>query len=627
MRPYRKTPIDVIWISDSPETPSGFGNVTRFVCEGLARRGYRVSILGWQTTQTHEWHGCQVHSIGLHPFGFDALFSLLARVRPQVVAALGDIWWLPYFSAPHIRRQMEMIDAPWLLYFPIDGNMANERLPEGWLELLREVDVPVAMSRYGQRIVQNAGILCEYIPHGVDLDIFSPPPDREAAKARVDAAGKFVVFSDCRNQPRKMIPRLLDVFAEFSKRRPDALLHLHTDPEDLFTATSVYSYSVREDVRHLGLQRSVRFSPAFQVLPGQGLPLEQLASYYQAADVFLLASTGEGFGLPTLQASAAGAVPMAGAYSASRELVEGHGETIEIAAWTENEFGIRGGLIDVNDAAAKLTKFYDNRDMLAERSRQSRAFSQPYGWETLVERWDALLSDIASRRRRITRVTPTKSLSDAKGLSALRVFVPEGVAVRVDFAEREYGRLESSILADRRGRLSDVKIPTVPHASTTDSVKVVRAFGYVGIGGAETVFQRLKAIFPVLSGWNAGTMSFPRFEEARLHLAQSVLLLNLGGVFDTQFLLDAAFFGVPCVGDETNGLQRRLWPELVVVDDDEAVGVARRVLTDAAFAESTVRNAREAIPADERRDDKLVAAWLRRLSAARISETPSGTEA
>jgi len=39
----------LVWISDSPTTPSGFGNVTAAVCGGLARRGHRVSILVWQT--------------------------------------------------------------------------------------------------------------------------------------------------------------------------------------------------------------------------------------------------------------------------------------------------------------------------------------------------------------------------------------------------------------------------------------------------------------------------------------------------------------------------------------------------------------------------------------------------
>ena len=36
----------ILWMSDSPDTPSGFGNVTRFVCAGLAKRGFAVNILG-----------------------------------------------------------------------------------------------------------------------------------------------------------------------------------------------------------------------------------------------------------------------------------------------------------------------------------------------------------------------------------------------------------------------------------------------------------------------------------------------------------------------------------------------------------------------------------------------------
>jgi glycosyltransferase involved in cell wall biosynthesis len=282
--------MNLLWISDSPDTPSGFGNVTHFVCQGLAQRGHRVDILGWQTHEPHDWNGCRVHANGHDALGSDALFRLLLRLRPQIVIALGDVWWLPYFNAPHVRRQMEMIDAPWLLYFPIDGDMEGERLPHSWIELLRAVDVPVAISQYGRRIVRQAGLTCEYIPHGVDLNVFCPPVDREAAKARLEATGKFVVLSDSRNQPRKLLPRLLEIFAEFARHRGDVLLHLHTDPNDEFSQSPAYSYNVRADVRHLGLEEKVRFTNGHRMKRGGGLPLTQLAGYYQAADVHLLAS-------------------------------------------------------------------------------------------------------------------------------------------------------------------------------------------------------------------------------------------------------------------------------------------------------------------------------------------------
>src|SRR5580704_13845730 len=322
----------ILWISDSPDTPSGFGNVTRFVCEGLVKRGHSVSIIGWQSKEEQSWNGCKVFpASGM--LGSRSLFPFLVRYRPEIVIALGDVWWLPYFAAPHVRRQMELTDTPWALYFPIDGDMEGGGLPQSWIQLLNEVDIPIAMSEFGRHAASRSGINCRYIPHGVDRSFFYPPTDRAQAKAEVDAEGKFLVLSDSRNQPRKMLPRLLDVFARFSKGRPDALLHLHTDPDDPLARSVGYSYDIRADIEYLGIGSQVRFSVGFRAKRGKGLPLEELAAYYQPADIHVLASSGEGFGLPTLQAAATGAVPIACAYSASQELTEGHGSPLPVAEW------------------------------------------------------------------------------------------------------------------------------------------------------------------------------------------------------------------------------------------------------------------------------------------------------
>ena len=113
----------ILWISDSPDTPSGFGNVTRFVCEGLVKRGHSVSIIGWQSKQEQDWNGCKV---------FPASGVLGSRSSLSVPGALsaGDrdragrcVVAAVLFAAPHVRRQMELTDTPWALYFPIDGDM------------------------------------------------------------------------------------------------------------------------------------------------------------------------------------------------------------------------------------------------------------------------------------------------------------------------------------------------------------------------------------------------------------------------------------------------------------------------------------------------------------------------
>lgn len=589
----------VLWLSDSPDTPSGFGNVTRFVCAGLARLGHRVTILGWQTRASHDWDGCRVVATQPDAFGSDVLYSYLVRHRPEVVVALADAWWLPFFTAPHVRQQMELTGTPWLLYFPVDGETEDGLLPPSWVSLLREVDVPIAMSRYGREVAARCGIDCELIPHGVDLETFAPPLDREAAKAELGLEGRFVVLSDSRNQPRKLLPRLLDVFGRFAAQRPDVLLHLHTDAEDDFAASAYYSYDVRADVRHLGLEGDVRFTPGFVMRQGAGLPLRELARLYRAADVHLLASSGEGFGLPTLQAAAAGAVPLASAYSASFELVDGHGEPIRVADWGETEFGIRRAFIDVDDAVARLVRLHDDSEELRRRSAASRAFALAYGWDAIVAQWDELLRSLRWRS------TPNSELVERE------VTTSPGMSVTVRRVRREFGRLEASIAADAR-QLTDVRLPTVPRPWEADGLTVVRRPNSVCLPAADAlVLVALRRIFPLLRGWDPETE-----DEARLELARSVLMLNVAGELPEETLVDAALFGVPCVGASAAEAQRELWPELAVEDALEAVAVARAVLTDAALTRRVVEAAREASARLYGPSEAEAAAALRRAGQA-----------
>ena len=91
----------VLWVSDSPDTPSGFGNVTRYVCKGLAERSYQVSILGWQTREAGEWKGCRLYPTQSDRLGGEALFPLLVRIRPDVVISLAAFFWRSPCATPN----------------------------------------------------------------------------------------------------------------------------------------------------------------------------------------------------------------------------------------------------------------------------------------------------------------------------------------------------------------------------------------------------------------------------------------------------------------------------------------------------------------------------------------------
>ena len=137
----------------------------------------------------------------------------------------------------------------------------------------------------------------------------------------------------------------------------------------------MYCYDLQADVDFLAKDGRVRITPGMSI--NQGIPVEDLARLYQAADVHLLASWGEGFGLPTLQAAAAGVVPVAVDYAANRELVLDHGEAVPARHFLPGDFGIRAALIDIDATVARLETLYADRAHSPGRARPRRG-SRPH---------------------------------------------------------------------------------------------------------------------------------------------------------------------------------------------------------------------------------------------------------
>jgi D-inositol-3-phosphate glycosyltransferase len=157
------------------------------------------------------------------------------------------------------------------------------------------------------------------VPPGVDHDRFRPA-DRDEAKARLGLAGKHVLLFVGRLQPLKA--------ADVAVR---ALAHLVTwgrvsvDDVRLLVVGSPSGRAGVREARHLeelavslGVERAVEFLPA--------RPQAQLPAYYQAADVCLVPSYTESFGLVALEAQACGAPVVASAVGGLRFIVR-HGRT------------------------------------------------------------------------------------------------------------------------------------------------------------------------------------------------------------------------------------------------------------------------------------------------------------
>ena len=597
-------------MSDSPTAPSGYGNATRFVCAGLAKLGYDVSIIGWQTSgRPRRWRNCTLYPNGRNLFGADVLLDYLRHVRPDVLVTQAEYWKLTYIANPVIARFMREAHIPWALYYPVDCDMGDGRLPSGWVRLLQTVDLPITVSHYDRDVTHANGVTVAYIPYSVDTKVFRPPDDKSAAKSAMGYDGRFVLLSDARNQLRKLWPRTLEIFRLFAADKDDVLLHLHCDPNDPSARTGEYHYNLQSDIRFLGLADKVRFTTGMTAR--RGVTLARLAACYQAADVHLLASYGEGFGLPTLQAAAAGVVPMASDYTASRELVLGHGEAIRVRHFVRDQLGFRCALIDIDNAVGKLERLYRDRELLKSKSQAARRFAESYDWKHIVLRWHELLQrEVPHLRTTINRgkspaprtiIRPradqaTSALPRAGRRACTKL--PEGMQAMINKLESIGGHVSAAILRDMSNTEGAFTIP-VALPPTDPALVGRRVIGRVYLASAcdIPVFRKLHLIFPALSPWSTVALDLSScmtsgraFLSAQVpanssgyqnYLATSTLALDLGGAQPTLPAL-AAEVGVPCIGLDNHGEQVWLWPDLCMDNPDAilATKLGRWMLTD-----------------------------------------------
>jgi D-inositol-3-phosphate glycosyltransferase len=133
------------------------------------------------------------------------------------------------------------------------------------------------------------------IPCGVDTELFRPA-DREAAREALGVAPGPLLLYVGRLAPIKGLDTLLDALARV--RAGGRAIQLLVVGGDADEPADGHEADLRRRITALGLHDTVRFVPA--------QPQHVLPAYYAAADVSLLPSYYESFGMVALEAMACG---------------------------------------------------------------------------------------------------------------------------------------------------------------------------------------------------------------------------------------------------------------------------------------------------------------------------------
>jgi D-inositol-3-phosphate glycosyltransferase len=344
------------------------------------------------------------------PCAAQQLRGIVDSVNPQIVFLLGQAWWLEplLLVLQPYRSKLQIVN-----YMPIEGNLTD-------LEAARTVGLVDHCILYTEFARKNLSSLCQrlehegsqfcapklhVLPHGIDTETFWPCSGASVARqgncSRVGIREKlfpgipmvhagFLVLNANHPSHRKRLDITLKGFAQFAEGKPEnVFIYLHQTLTDGYT-----NQRMRRLVVSLGLEKRVLLN----VLNDnrESLSEQQLNLLYNACDVGISTSMGEGWGLISFEHAATGAAQIVPAHTSFIENWTGAADLLRVTGreylWDEHT---EAYIPCACDLARKLERLYEHPSHLQQMSSAAygRATSPKIRWSRISHQLDQLFCE------------------------------------------------------------------------------------------------------------------------------------------------------------------------------------------------------------------------------------------
>jgi len=382
--------VRILWHSNAPWITTGYGQQTGIWLPRIAALGHEITVSGPFSFAGSPmgWNGFTVLPGSQDPFGNDILSGHYNYVNADLLITLCDVFMLDPASVSGLNV------AHWL---PVDCD------PMGAMDAERaRILSPnlIAMSEFGQRMMQDKGFDPMYVPHGIDMQEFKPPVNR--VKLREDMGlgeDLFLIGMNASNKdgPRKGIMEQIEAFALFHERRPDSRMLVHS------IAQPKGGLDIRAMAEGLGIMDSIMLPDQYILACGL-MSRQQLASWYGALDLVTNCAYGEGFGLPVIEAQACGTPVVVTDWSSMPELCGSGWKVTGEKYWVQghNSHWMRPSVARIADAYSEA---YDRRKdgRMAEMRKKAREFAMQYDADAVLAKyWVPVLQELEDRRPQVT---------------------------------------------------------------------------------------------------------------------------------------------------------------------------------------------------------------------------------
>lgn len=368
-------------MSDAPELPSGLARIGRDLACRVANElpQFRVGYYGRQGSGSRKFPFAQY---GFAPTvedqwgmrGLQRAWEDFAGDQRGIVFTIQDPSRMFWFTNP--PAGMEWMNEGRFKrwgYVPVDSTGPGDKLSGICTAAMRGYDRLLAYTQFGAGVLSRSlGTPIDWLPHGIDLDVFQP---RDRNAARIAAGWKpsnFVIGTVMTNQPRKDWGLAASIAAILKLKNPAVRFWWHVD-------TLERHWSIRALIEDYQLEENVRVT-------FDGMYTDEEMSYlYSACDLTMLPSLCEGFGFPIVESMACGVPCIHGNYGGGAELIP-EGWRIDPQSWRlDTPYNCVRPVFDPQDWANKILHF-PNQALGSNRSYVEH-LHWPKLWESCWRKW------------------------------------------------------------------------------------------------------------------------------------------------------------------------------------------------------------------------------------------------
>ena len=403
----------VLMLSDHALSTSGVGCQSRFLIEGLIKKGCWSFRQFGAALKHNDYNVVEVNpDFVIKPIdGFgdpNTLRLALATEKPDVLFIFTD----PRFFTWLWEVEDEIHQVCPIAYWHVWDNRPTPLFNNGFYASTDLINCHSHLTY--EMVKENFPDRTNFIPHALPRELFFPLPENQRAQWREKILGyqnkdSFVAFWVNRNAKRKRPADVIWAWKKFLDKIPDnndAMLLMHTDPFDQEGPNLI------QVARRLGVLERVMFSR-------ERVGFEQMNVLHNISDCCLNISFAEGFGLGTLEAMQTGTPIIAAKTGGLTRQVVDHrdgtenGVALEISHQTlvgsQGVPYIYEDYVSIDDIADGLFKMYSaSKEEKAQLSEKVKEYvASEFDIQNTIDAWHNtmmdLIEDFRAGKRKVSR--------------------------------------------------------------------------------------------------------------------------------------------------------------------------------------------------------------------------------